>query len=184
MMGAHGVRGLGLSPESRGGFLLDGLCSVPMVSEVDTPSFFLHSQNSRVLALLCLVSPSHGQRDPVSCSSPLPKYLLGAGRWGVALLVAVGINTPCWLRELSSEGWGFPRWCWVPPCCLCLQSPEVCLLETPKGHCGAHSCSPGMEGSADVRRWLSKAWATLLEWLYLESKDLLLGPFVLGGVAA
>lgn len=41
-----------------------------------------------------------------------------------------------------------------------------------------------MEGSVDVRRWLSEAWATLLEWLYLESKDLLLGPFVLGAAAA
>lgn len=29
------------------------------------PHFFLHSQNSWVLALLCLVFPSHGQQDPV-----------------------------------------------------------------------------------------------------------------------
>lgn len=37
----------------------------PMVSEVNAPPFSLHSQNSRVLALLCLVFLSHGQQDPV-----------------------------------------------------------------------------------------------------------------------
>lgn len=59
------------------------------------------------------------------------------------------------------KGWGFPSGVWCHPADSESPTPEVCLLETPKGLSGTHSCSPGREGHADARG-LPEAWATLL----------------------